>query len=519
MRSVRYEGEVTSQEYDTSAAATNEDRNIAKDFQLRRLSATKACDASSQTSGTPGSVSVVVDEYTLQAAFSCGASTNKITPGCSQEAHQTQCCNDGSCTACTTPIGDAIGAPGNVIKDNATGTYTVTLEKMPEERRRKMFYKCIDGTDDGKTRVVTVTTPGDPGAGKEVRGTAGVVSPSVEVTCLGEPGPVRYSVRISGPVHSSLAGTFPGQRKDVLSSTGRGMCLWSMLSRRVEVAPRPSVQHFFGCFVWLADECTLDKSIRLEISKPTLSASFVCKGPGGTALQSVRVGDCMNEKDVQALVPGATLPGSRENTGGAYTITLPYLPATPIKMCYRCAYPDPNPSTYLANFKPPSQRPCYVLVLVDGDPSTASSTTTRPMPDGTPTADGAVGCAVGALTVLISCSSMALRFQVHNTYWINSSQERASRGPHRRSRFHAYYRSKKVSPRVFLSLKWPPFATFFRLAVVTTKGSQLMKTRAVGRQRAITLLRRTGVSGIPAQIISFQGDRWPDSTVPTAQGN
>ncbi|PHJ24616.1 srs domain-containing protein [Cystoisospora suis] len=282
------------------------------DSQVRNQPANKACDPSSRDPNQPGELSVTIGEYTLQATFTCGDAKNKITPDCGTTPQPT-CCPDSTCTSATTLISDAIGAAGKIAKDDS-GTYTVTLERMPEQRRKEMFFKCEDAAVPQKTCMVKVTIPASPAE----------------------------------------------------------------------------------------NECTVAKDIQLKISEATLSASFVCKGPQGTTLQSLRVGECVPEKDIQALIPGSQLPGSQTSADGSYTVTLPSLPAAPLKMCYACVYPEPKLANNSEDTKRPSLRPCYILILVDADPRKTTSTTTQSTSGVQSAASTAIGFLVAALTVAVS---------------------------------------------------------------------------------------------------------------------
>ncbi|PHJ24611.1 sag-related sequence [Cystoisospora suis] len=103
--------------------------------------------------------SVEIGEYTLQAQFQCTGSTESefLPQNCANGSCIEKCCGEEACSSQPT-IAKQLSIKSGSIK-NDTQTYTISLDEMPKDRNKKMFYACKKG--DRKC-VVTVTMPQTP---------------------------------------------------------------------------------------------------------------------------------------------------------------------------------------------------------------------------------------------------------------------------------------------------------------------------------------------------------------------
>lgn len=103
-----------------------------------------------------------------------------------------------------------------------------------------------------------------------------------------------------------------------------------------------------------------DQTLQVQITAANSDASFVCGGIYNirpTDPTKVFQGDsCINEADLNSLVPGASIATTAEN--GLTKLSVNNLPDQPTKLCYRC--------------EDDSQNICKVLVTVAASPSNAT---------------------------------------------------------------------------------------------------------------------------------------------------
>lgn len=109
----------------------------------RRLSEAGAtpCNAESKADHSPN-VAATFSETKLQASFTCGTPYDQgVTPEFTQDAKTTvNCCSNPEDNA-GTEIATVLGVQGKAVKDNQT--VTVTLEKIPDDKRgQRIYYKC-----------------------------------------------------------------------------------------------------------------------------------------------------------------------------------------------------------------------------------------------------------------------------------------------------------------------------------------------------------------------------------------
>lgn len=136
--------------------------------QPRRLTAQSPglCD----TAVTGSQLELQIDEYTLQASFTCAKAGNDqntaLAPTVSSGTTTNKCFAESTCGGGEKGISEVLSGVNGVVQQDASNpkTFTVTLQKMPI-REKKMYLKCTNTSQD-KSCVVTVSMPTSPGAGK-----------------------------------------------------------------------------------------------------------------------------------------------------------------------------------------------------------------------------------------------------------------------------------------------------------------------------------------------------------------
>ncbi|PHJ14815.1 srs domain-containing protein [Cystoisospora suis] len=84
-------------------------------------------------------------EKTLQASFTCGAGYTELIPACTKDT--LKCCENPQCTKDGADIATVLGVKGKAVKSDQT--YTVTLERIPDNKRgQKIYYKCKKSDSD-----------------------------------------------------------------------------------------------------------------------------------------------------------------------------------------------------------------------------------------------------------------------------------------------------------------------------------------------------------------------------------
>ncbi|PHJ26117.1 sag-related sequence srs53c [Cystoisospora suis] len=167
--------------------------NEGGDHQLqgdpRRLSGKgdpDTCNTQYTAKGTPDKT-VAFSETTLQALFTCGANFNHaVIPDCA--AHSTQCCQDTAGTNDNAEIADVLGVKGKAVKSGQT--VTVTLEKIPDDKRgQSIYYKCTKSNQSEFCLVAlalpSAIGPNDCAIDKVVTISIGKTAPSANFKCAG----------------------------------------------------------------------------------------------------------------------------------------------------------------------------------------------------------------------------------------------------------------------------------------------------------------------------------------------
>ncbi|PHJ24617.1 sag-related sequence srs53f [Cystoisospora suis] len=122
------------------------------------------------------------------------------------------------------------------------------------------------------------------------------------------------------------------------------------------------------------NKCILYKQIELKITESQKSVNFICEEPGllepVEPVKNVYDGrTCGDVMALSSLVPTSRLENQATPDGTLYTLSVDKLPATAVKLCYVCKFPEPaDPKTPTLTY--PRRVPCPVLIDVEATTET-----------------------------------------------------------------------------------------------------------------------------------------------------
>ncbi|PHJ16691.1 hypothetical protein CSUI_009489, partial [Cystoisospora suis] len=102
----------------------------------RRLSTGNAVTCNENNKTEAPARTATFGEAKLQASFTCGQDYTELVPACTQDT--VKCCENAECTNAGAEIATVLGVQGKAVK--SAQTYTVTLERIPDNRRGQKIY-------------------------------------------------------------------------------------------------------------------------------------------------------------------------------------------------------------------------------------------------------------------------------------------------------------------------------------------------------------------------------------------